>query len=255
MLLTRQAFVPGSRVGAPTHELRLHDALLAAGPLLLKRPSHTTVAVREFEIRGSRPDIALFDVNLAIVDERRRRGFAPLTSGAELAIRSALLHGRPLPRTTVLDAAGRYASRKDADSALGRLMRKGYLAAVDGCIALDPVCRQSVRRAIGIEAKLGNWRLAARQARRWRLYFDQALLAFPESYAEALAADLPGIQLFGISGVALNGSIRRLAPAPLRRADAFSRVLVEEAFLARYSRETASPDGATAGEQTLAAAV
>jgi hypothetical protein len=56
-LFIAAAHAPAGRVGRPTHELALHEALLDAAPQLLPRPRFERVAILEFGLRGSRPDV------------------------------------------------------------------------------------------------------------------------------------------------------------------------------------------------------
>lgn len=234
--LTEAGFVPGSPVGNPTHELVLHEALLAAAAALLPRVHHSRVAVHEFTIRGARPDVVVADVDLERLSYRAEAGLEGLTATADIAVLSAVRTGRELGEHEVLERASRYVSATKARAALRRLRALEFI--VDGTIGLrySEVTSPGVRRAVGVEAKMRGWRRAADQARRWRLMFDQAFLAFPASYACQLRQGVAGIGLYGLAAVS-GSAVRVISRPPTRRADAFNATLVEEALYARLLDE------------------
>jgi hypothetical protein len=236
LCLTEAGFVPGSHVGNPTHELAVHEALLTAAAALLPRIHHSRVAVHEFAIRGARPDVVVADVDLERLSDRADAGLEGLTATADIAVLSALRTGRELGEHEVLERASRYVSGSKARAALRRLRALEFI--VDGTIGLrcSKAASPGVRRAVGIEAKMRDWRRAADQARRWRLMFDQAFLAFPASYACQLPQGLAGIGLYGVAAVS-GSAVRVISRPPVRRSDAFNASLLEEALYARLLDE------------------
>jgi hypothetical protein len=237
MLLTQAGYVPATSVGQPTHELALHEAVLRAAPMLLPKLRFTRVAVHEFTIRGARPDVFVADVNIALLETRICEDMPPLSSTAETAVRAAFSTGRTLRDADVVDLASRYTPVATAQRALRRLCAAGYVIEQRGALQLHEAFLPAVHRTVGVEAKLGKWRSTVAQARKWRLRFDQAYLAFPESYAAKLSGDLPGLTAFGVLGVVPNGVVEKTMSPPARRADAFNRVLIEEWFFARLLAE------------------
>jgi hypothetical protein len=237
LVLTEAAYIPATAVGRPTHELRLHEALLSAAPRLLRNPTHEIVAVHEFTIRGSRPDVVIADADLGLFDRRAIAGLPPLTATAEVAVRAALRSTRVQREETVVDLAARYVAPTRASRAVARLVKAGYVTRSTGGLRIDPVCGVGLVRTAGFEAKTGNWRAAASQARRWRLMFDEASLVFPAGYAFRLERGVASLNQFGILGVENCGEIHRLGLPPARRADVFNVALVEEYFYARLIEE------------------
>jgi hypothetical protein len=236
-LFAAAGFLPGSIVGRPTRELALHEAVIGAAPRLLSSATSRRVAIHEFTLRGARPDAAILDVDWLVLEQRLAMKLPPLTATADLAVRAALLSGKATRQESVVDHASRYTSVASAARALRKFERLGYLVAERRGVRLAPGATRLVRRSVGVEAKVGNWRLAAAQARRWRLTFDECYLAFPAGYARGLESDLPTLNQFGLLGVEPEGGVHLLRRPPSRRSDSFNSVLVDEAFYTRYLRE------------------
>jgi hypothetical protein len=239
LFLTEAGFRPASPVGRPTHELALHEALLRAAPFLLPRPKHERVAVQEFTIRGARPDVVVTDADLNVIELRTAANLLPLKATSEIALKAVLRPRHLMHEEDAIEAAARYISPAKARKAIKRLLATGYFIRVKGRLGLDPACEPFLGRTLAFEAKMGNWRAAAAQARRWRLMFDQASLVFPVAYADRVRTS--GIlSQFGLLAVTRDGAIRVNALPPSRRTDSFNATLTEEAFYSRLLVERAA---------------
>jgi hypothetical protein len=239
LLLREAGFLPATPVGRPTHELALHEALLRAAPFLLPRPKHERVAVHEFTIRGARPDVVVADADLNLIELRMAANLLPLTATSEIALKAVLRRRGLMNEEDAVEAAARYIAPAKTRKAIKRLLATGYVIRAKGQLCLDPACEPFLGRTLAFEAKMGNWRAAAAQARRWRLMFDQASLVFPAAYADRMRTS--GIlSQFGLLAVTEDGVVRVKTLPPSRRADSFSATLAEEAFYTRLLAEHAA---------------
>jgi hypothetical protein len=253
-MLTAAAFVAPGPVGRPTHELELHEALLGAAALLLPNPRYERVAILELSVRGARPDVVVADLDVERFEARKVAGLLPLTSTTDIAVRSVLrTASRQLTPGEIIDAATRYASANAARDALARYVRREAVVAGRRGFAADYIFEAAAHATHGVEAKIGNWRGAAQQAQRWRLYFDRAWLCFPDSYAGVVPLALPGIRMFGVASVTCKRRLAAIAAPPARRADPFNATLLEEYLYARWLKEKASSSRPLAPPAALAA--
>jgi hypothetical protein len=252
--LAAATFVASGPVGRPIHELSLHEALLDAAELLLPAPRYERVAIPELTIRGCRPDVVVADIELERFEARRAAGLLPLTSSADIAVRSVFRRAsRQLSQDEITSSTARYVSPDAARASITRCLRLGAIVAGRKGFSADSAFTAATRATHGVEAKVGSWRGAAQQAQRWRLYFDRAWLSFPDTYVPIVPLDLPGIRMFGVVTVTANRSVEVISAPPTRRADPFNATLLEEYLYARWLEEMAISSGALAVQARFAA--
>jgi hypothetical protein len=255
-MTVHRSLAPGvSRVGQPTHELRLHQAVIENAVSFIPRPFGAVEAFHEFVLRGARPDVLVADVDHDVVAERRRAGIEPFYSRAAAAVVACLRARRGVaPYEELIDVAAAAVGTRAARSAVRDLQRDDLLTRSTRPALAPCLVHLAVRRVVGIEAKMGRWRSAAGQALRWRLLVDQAWLAFPESYLHSLP-ELPGLDLFGIAGIDLAGRIVVDGRPPSRRADRQCAALTEQYVYARVlsdAQASVHADAAHRGVPTYA---
>jgi hypothetical protein len=225
-------------VPSPEREGPIHEAVAALGRELLPKgaPRGTLLLIPELVLGPGRPDIAV-----AVVDQRgwrarARAGVSPLTAPLPLAVACALeTAGQGASLAELRRALPRH-PRASVAKGLRELARAGWLADPSAeRLSLVHQSRPRLLALAAVEAKVDNWRRAARQAVTWVNQVDAAWLAFPAPYLRNVPRRDPYLSRLGLIGV---DATERLA-VPVRRprsarARGLRRRISEEQVYARW---------------------
>ena len=199
-------------------------------------PTPTLLLVAELALGHGRPDVTAAAVNSGGWRARQRAGIEPITAPLPLAVACALegLSGRG----TLADL--RQALPRHSAAAVNKgarqLAHRGWLASnKDGFLVLERRTKPCLEAVAAVEAKVDNWRQAARQAIAWINYVDAAWMAFPKNYLRNVPRRDPYIARLGLISVdslATRGqAVRRPRSA---KARGVQRRITEEQIYARW---------------------
>jgi hypothetical protein len=207
------------------------------GPELLPKgsPPGTLVIIGELVLGSGRADVAVAKIDLRGWRARARAGVGPLTAPLPLAVAVAL--ERAGGRGSLADlrrALPRHPPRSVAKGAR-ELARAGWLGAdASGELVLERRTRPAMSSVAAVEAKVDNWRRAARQAIAWINLVDAAWLAFPDAYLRNVPRRDPYLSRLGLIGVDPGGAGRAVRRPRSARARGLARRMTEEQVYARW---------------------
>lgn len=208
------------RLAVPTHEARLHQALMEHAQNLLTDQSGSPWILHELLLPFGRPDITVASVDEDAFERRRQAGI------------------RPCPSLKAMIAAGKlrlgHKPDKSLSRAIGELRAAGIVERTDGTDGLHSSWAPAVREVQAVEAKVSGWQGAAMQARSWSLAVDGVWLAFPESYMGNVPRSEVSLRRFGLVAVEPDGGVRRVRKPKPRRPDPSNRMVVEELVYRRW---------------------
>jgi len=199
-------------------------------------PSGALLLVGELALGHGRPDVTAATVNSRGWRARQRAGIEPITAPLPLAVACALesLSGGG----TLADlrrALPRYSAAAVSKGAR-QLARHGWLAPnKNGLLVLERRTKPCLEAVAAVEAKVDNWRRAARQAISWINHVDAAWLAFPKGYLRNVPRRDPYLVRLGLIAVdsltAEGHAVRRPRSA---KARGVQRRITEEQIYARW---------------------
>jgi hypothetical protein len=199
-------------------------------------PPGTLLIIGELALGHGRPDVTAAAVDSHAWRARERAGIEPITAPLPLAVAYAL-EGLSGPGTLAeLRLALPRHSAAAVNKGVRELARRGWLASSKGdLLVLERRTKPRLAAVAAVEAKVDNWRRAARQAVAWINHVDAAWLAFPKSYLRNVPRRDPYIARLGlitVEGAATRGqSVRRPRSA---KARGVQRRITEEQIYARW---------------------
>jgi hypothetical protein len=214
----------------------LHDGVAALGDRLLRTTptdSYDLVIAHELALAYGRPDIVVGAIELAQWRAWRRRRVAPCTAPLPLATALALQKlGGKATTADLLRADTGQASAARARRSLATLEDLGWVRRVGDAFVLRLAPGTALITAIGVEAKLNNWRRAVKQVQSWEGHVDAAWLAFPAPYLRHVPRT-SALRRFGLIGVeSRHGRIVRRPSGT--RARGVRRTLLEQHLYRRW---------------------
>lgn len=239
LLLEPDPHSDGQRgVPRPEREGLIHDAVVAMGRNLLPKGSQpgTLLIIGELVLGHGRPDVTVAAIDSRAWRARMRAEIEPITAPLPLTVACALeeLSGRGT-LAELRQALPRH-SAAAVNKGARELANRGWLASnKGGLLVLERRTKPGLGAVAAVEAKVDNWRRAARQAIAWINHVDAAWLAFPKSYLRNVPRRDPYIARLGL--IAVNGdaskgqSVRRPRSA---KARGVQRRITEEQIYARW---------------------
>lgn len=240
LVLDPAPYFPGQLgVPSPEREGLLHKAVVSMGQLLLPkghRPG-TLLVIPELALGSGRPDVAVAAVDIRAWKRRLKKGVAPLTAPLPVTVACALDRFSGEASLQALAETLPRHSHEAVAKGVRELGRAGWLESDEAsALALNREARKAgLLTMAAVEAKVGNWRQAARQAISWINQVDAAWLAFPSSYMPNVPRRDPYLSRFGL--IAVDDAVSPLAVRRPRspKARGIRRRLSEEHLYARWS--------------------
>jgi len=226
-------------LGIPIREAEVHAAVAAVASDLLPKPGPEgdLVVAEELALAYGRPDIVAASVDLALFRRWRTKRIAPCT--APLALAAALALAKLGGEAAIEDFANREANgvaRSRLRRSVGTLVELGWVRRSSDKVVLRLAPGEALQAASGVEAKLNNWRRAARQVQSWEPYVDAVWLAFPATYVKHVPRTV-ALRRFGLISVADGAASIIRRPSGLR-ARGVRHVLLEQHIYARWLNVT-----------------
>lgn len=227
--------------GVPVLEAPVHEAVLQLGAELLPsvEVERRVVVVQELVLPYGRPDVVAAHVDATVWAAWRGKGVEPCTAPLPLAAALAIarLGGRARIEDLQRVSAAR-AERGRVRGALAALGKRGWVEREDDVFVLRLVPGDALQSVSGVEAKLNNWRRAARQVQSWESHVDAVWLAFPAPYLPHVPRRQQ-LRRFGL--IRVDGDRARIVRRPTGpRSRGVRRALMEQSLYTRWLAEVST---------------
>jgi hypothetical protein len=208
------------------------------GEILLPKgsPAGTLLIIGELVLGSGRPDVAVAAIDQRVWQARARTGIEPVTAPLPLAVACALERMSGQGSLAELRRALPRYPTASVSKGVRALARAGWLASDDpDNLKLERRTRPGMVAVAAVEAKIDNWRRAARQAIAWVNQVDAAWLAFPDVYLRNVPRRDPYLSRLGLIGVdGATGAAVAVRRPRSARARGLGRRLTEEQVYARW---------------------
>lgn len=191
----------------------------------------------ELPLLGGRPDLIVGTGRIGDWQARFDAGVEPLTSRSAVALavymesRSSRLEWNTSDLVRRLELT----PRTKLVRSVYQLQTSGWLETTDsGNFRLHPQAHSALISVSAVEAKVGRWRSAARQAMAWLALVDHGLLAFPSTYIPNVPRSNPYIAGLGLISIENGVTVNILRKSRHRRPVPVGRRLTEEYLYKRW---------------------
>jgi len=224
--------------GVPTAEAPLHEAALASARLLAPPKLRKLVVVPELEIAGLRPDLWIGSFSEKNFQRRLAENLEPCTAPYPLAVADAVRRlGGEAEVDQLISPPFRLGDRRRVQRGIAELVDRGLADRDEGHIRLNRAFKTAGVRGVGVEAKLGRWRKAVRQAQMWRSFVNGAWLLFPATYLPHVPRQRPGLRSLGLAVADEDGKVTVIRQPRLIVGHPLARTITEEHLYARWRLE------------------
>lgn len=236
--LAPRLYSPEQR-GVPTAEAPLHEAAMASARLFAPPKLRKLVVVPELEIAGVRPDLWIGSFSEKNFQRRLAGNLEPCTAPYPLAVADVIRRlGGEAGIDELLTTPFRLGDRRRVQRGIAELVDRGLAFRDEGRIRLNRAFKPAGVRGVGVEAKLGRWRKAVRQAQMWRSFVNGAWLLFPASYLPHVPRQRAGMRSLGLAVAEEDRTLTIVRQPRLIVGRPLARALTEEHLYARWKSES-----------------